>query len=45
MQGSRSDNEWIANAFVQAQSAISQNLAIGASARVDYGDSNTTTMT
>ncbi|WP_139299772.1 DUF481 domain-containing protein [Vibrio injensis] len=43
VQGSRSDNEWVANAFVQAQSTISQNLAVGASARVDYGDSNTTT--
>lgn len=43
VEGSRSDNEWIANAFIQAKSEVSQSLSVGASARVDYGDSNTTT--
>ncbi|MCG3729843.1 DUF481 domain-containing protein [Vibrio cincinnatiensis] len=43
VDGSRSDNEWIANAFVQAKSEVTQSVSIGASARVDYGDSNTTT--
>ncbi|MCG3724681.1 DUF481 domain-containing protein [Vibrio cincinnatiensis] len=43
VEGSRSDNEWIANAFLQTKSKVSQSVSVGVSARVDYGDSNTTT--